>query len=331
MKKVTFFFRPPMKNVFSIETVFDILQNEISKTYTISSYYCTNKWKRFYSYFKSISVTSDINHITGDIHTITLFLRGSKTILTIHDVGALERGDGGKTKQGLHKFLFRKLWFDWPLARVKYITTISEFTKARILENTKNISPEKIQVIHNPAADDFKYSDKDFNCEKPLILQVGSGEQKNLYRLIEAVKNTSFRLLLVRKPDPTIEKLLIDNNIEYIWHSNISRSELYDCYCQSDIVYFASEYEGFGVPILEANAVGRPVITSTVASMPEVAGDSAILVDPFDVDQIKMALNNLRNNVELRSQLIQNGAENLKRFDKELIAAKYVELYKQID
>jgi len=77
---------------------------------------------------------------------------------------------------------------------------------------------------------------------------------------------------------------------------------------------YISYFEGFGIPILEAFSAGVPVITSNVTSMPEVAGDAAILVDPFDINDIAEAMNNITENESLRKDLIQKGYERRKKF-----------------
>ncbi|RKD87719.1 glycosyltransferase family 4 protein [Mangrovibacterium diazotrophicum] len=322
--KVTFFFRPKMRGVHSIETLFGNLFNQFPRDIEKEVYICTHKWKRFHSYLKARKYQGEVNHITGDIHQIALFLNRGKTILTIHDIGRWERD-----LKGWKKRLFKLLWLDLPLRSATIVTTISEFTKSKLVQEC-GIAADKIRVIHNPATIDFNYAPGAFNAESPTILQIGSGAQKNLNRLIEAVKGTPFRLLLIRRPDAAIEFKLQSLNIPYEWHSNLSRQEVYECYKKCDLIFFASEYEGFGVPILEANAVGRPVVTSNLASMPEVAGKSAILVNPYDVQEIRDALFKLKEKEQYRVQLIQEGIENLKRFSPEKTAQAYYELYQEI-
>jgi glycosyltransferase involved in cell wall biosynthesis len=84
------------------------------------------------------------------------------------------------------------------------------------------------------------------------------------------------------------------------------------------------------MPIIEANAVGRPVITSNRTSMPEVAGDAALIVNPEDLGEIKSAILSLIENESLRNDLIQKGLKNVERFSAKAIAAKYTQLYERI-
>jgi glycosyltransferase involved in cell wall biosynthesis len=97
------------------------------------------------------------------------------------------------------------------------------------------------------------------------------------------------------------------------------------------MVVFASLYEGFGLPILEAQAIGRPVITSNFGAMREAAGDGALLVDPYSVDEIRAAILRIKNEPALREELVCKGRENAERFRAPVVAARYAELYRQID
>jgi glycosyltransferase involved in cell wall biosynthesis len=84
------------------------------------------------------------------------------------------------------------------------------------------------------------------------------------------------------------------------------------------------------MPILEGNAVGRPVITSNIYSMPEIAGDAAILVDPYNIEEIRNGIVRIINDKIYRDQLVQNGFINIKRYNAHLVANKYFKLYCEI-
>jgi glycosyltransferase involved in cell wall biosynthesis len=130
------------------------------------------------------------------------------------------------------------------------------------------------------------------------------------------------------------KKSLLDFRIEYRNFLNLSETEMINKYKESDLVTFVSTYEGFGMPILEANAVGRPVITGNVYSMPEVAGDAACIVDPFNVSAIKEGIVRIIEDLDYRTMLIENGENNLKRFKPKDIAKcyrdTYIEMLKQV-
>ena len=93
---------------------------------------------------------------------------------------------------------------------------------------------------------------------------------------------------------------------------------------------FASKYEGFGIPILEAQSVGRPVITSNLDPMNFIAGKGAYLVNPNNPRNINLGIKKIINNKHLRTKLIKEGFKNTKRFDKSKIIKKHNNLYKNI-
>jgi glycosyltransferase involved in cell wall biosynthesis len=118
--------------------------------------------------------------------------------------------------------------------------------------------------------------------------------------------------------------------IDYENYVGLSRQELVAQYADADLLLFASTYEGFGLPIVEAQAVGRPVVTSNILPMPEVAGDGAYFVDPFDVASIRAGVLHVVDNAEQRNRLVEAGLRNVERFRIAAVARKYAELYREI-
>ena len=96
------------------------------------------------------------------------------------------------------------------------------------------------------------------------------------------------------------------------------------------MVVFASLYEGFGLPILEAQAMGRPVITSNFGAMREAAGDGALLVDPYSVGAIRAAILRLKNEPGLREELVRKGRENAEKYRGAAVAERYAEIYRRL-
>lgn len=267
---------------------------------------------------------SDVNHITGDIHFIAPFLKKNKTILTIHDCGQL------KIKSGLAFKIMKYFWFTLPAKSVKWITVNSEYTRQDLLSYV-NINPDKIKVIPIFVSDVFKKSPKPFNKEKPIIFQLGTAHNKNIERTIKALVGISCHFMILGHSTSEIQNLLKTNKIGYTFIDKaVTTEELFELYKKSDIISFVSTLEGFGMPIVEANIIGRPVITSDITSMPWVAGDAACLVDPFNVDQIKTGILKIIENDAYRKAIVENGYINANRFDKKNIATTYFELYRSI-
>jgi glycosyltransferase involved in cell wall biosynthesis len=119
-------------------------------------------------------------------------------------------------------------------------------------------------------------------------------------------------------------------NVDFSAAHDLSERQMYEAYCDADLVSFVSIYEGFGMPILEANAVGRPVVTGGVSSMPDVAGQAACFVDPRDVHSIRSGITRVIDDRDYRDQLVERGFENVKRFRIGAVAEQYIQLYRRL-
>jgi glycosyltransferase involved in cell wall biosynthesis len=192
------------------------------------------------------------------------------------------------------------------------------------------VDPNRIKVIHDPISEEFSHIPKKFNKEKPNILQLGTKENKNLIMLIRALKGISCNLQIIGTLSERQVAELKENEITYEANSELTDEEIRIKYSQCDIVSFVSTYEGFGMPIVEANAIGRVVVTSNILSMPEVGADAAHFVDPFDVESIRTGIIRVINDDHYRDKLIANGFVNRNRFDPRSIAKQYSEIYKAL-
>ena len=138
------------------------------------------------------------------------------------------------------------------------------------------------------------------------------------------------KLHIVGNPSNFQKQLLKKNNITCQISSPLSDEEMRKAYIECDILVFPSIYEGFGLPIMEAQLTGRPVLTSNLSPMKEVAGQGAMLVDPYDPQSIRDGISKIIDDNQFRDQLVEAGFENVKRFDPELVAAQYAELYEEL-
>src|SRR6185295_15737253 len=126
-----------------------------------------------------------------------------------------------------------------------------------------------------------KRSDKTFNCDNPVLLFIGSLPNKNLSRVIEALKGLDCTLNIIGHTDEQQLLRMKEYNINYILEKNLSNKEMAARYEQADIILFPSLYEGFGLPVIEGFKAGRAVLTSEISPMKELADGAAWLVDPF--------------------------------------------------
>lgn len=213
------------------------------------------------------------------------------------------------------------------------IATVSEYSKKDIV-NLYGVDKNKIDVVYNganesfkPVGDEIKQATKlRYSYGAPYFLFVGSlHPRKNLARLFPAFDQfksadaQGVKLLIVGEKKwwtEAIEKAYeqMDYKADVIFTGRLDVDQLHNVIASALAITYVSYFEGFGIPILEAFYCNTPVITSNVTSMPEVAGDAALLVDPMSVNSIAAALNRMAGDAKLRQSLIEKGIERSKMF-----------------
>lgn len=260
-----------------------------------------------------------VNHIVGDSHYLAFALPTRGLVLTIHDCAALNRLTGWR------RAVLKYFWFTGPMRRAEVVTAISETTKEELRKWVGALA-DKVVVIPNCVNAEFTPAPKPFG-DSPVVLQVGTGWNKNLERVAEALRDTPCQLHIVGELREGQREQLEATGVPFVALGRVSDEELVQAYRRCDMVVFASLYEGFGLPILEAQATGRPVITSRRSALPEVAGEGALFVDPENVNEIREAVWRLIKDEALREQLVHKGWENVKRYRPEAIAQRYAQVY----
>ena len=326
--KIAFFDRRPARGNFSVERVFDtvrkLLPKNVEQEVFVPRYVSKGVFARIYDIIEAAFHQGDVNHITGDVHFLSYLMHKDRTVLTMLDCGFCQA-----KMSKISKAIIKLFWYKIPSRRVAYITTISQFSKDEILSVIK-FDPKKIIVIPVPLLKGFKYFKKEFNRREPNILQIGTAVNKNLFNLFEALAGLKCRLIVVGHLNGEHLKGLKKYQIKFTNLTNLLDSQMIKEYKDCDLVSFASTYEGFGMPIIEANAIGRPVVTSNFAPMDDVAGGSACLVNPYDVSSIKEGILKVIRDDEYRRKLIKLGLKNAKRFDPQVIADQYLWIYRKI-
>lgn len=325
---INYFFRNN-KAGFSIGTVFRTIVNETEKYIQVSSFYLPSPFASILSILRNGTYAlkkthkGEINHITGDVHYLLYFLNSRTTIITVHDIMYYSYLSGIKKK--IWKFLYIN-----SLKRAAKIIFISEFVKQQTL-NHISLNESKMTVIPNPIDPIFKETPKEFNQHKPRILHIGTLRRKNLNRSICALEGINCHLHIIGNIDKTTKKLLLEKGIEYSCNSNLTHEQIVNEYCKADIVNFPSLFEGFGMPIIEGQATGRIVVTSSIPPMIDIAGDGAAIVDPYSVDSIHHTYSKIITDKKYRNNIITKGLKNAERFKVETIAKLYLDIYNQIE
>lgn len=267
---------------------------------------------------------SGINHITGDIHYCVLGLLGVKSVLTIHDDYAIIKAPNIFNK--IYKYIF---WIYLPIKLSNQVVYITEATKKKIERYVK--SNNAIVITQHSIRNGYVYSPYVFNNRKPRILQIGVTYQKNLETTIYALKGLNCHLRIIKKIHESQYQLLKKMDIDFSNAYNLSDHDIIEEYKKADIVVFPSLFEGFGMPIIEAQAIGRPIVTSDIAPMNWVAGNGAwLLKNPLDIEEYRSILLEVINNSVKRNEKIKQGLENIKRFSIKTITEKYIELYNSV-
>ena len=165
--------------------------------------------------------------------------------------------------------------------------------------------------------------------KKDYVLYVGKRDRyKNFNALIEPLAKLGYKLKIVGVPLSSTEIQLLDKaRLKYEYCGIVSDTELNKLYNEAICLLYTSLYEGFGLPILEAQMAGCPVIAFNSSSIPEVIGDKELLLDDITVDTLRMKMEYVKNN---RDQIVRDGLENVKRFSWDKMADEYMDLYKKL-
>lgn len=206
------------------------------------------------------------------------------------------------------------------------IITDSKFSKQDIVDYA-HINESQIDVIYcGVNTEEFQRPfDREFirakyNLPEKYILYFGTSvPRKNVESVIKAYARLSEATrqeyaLVITNPKEAIKACAVENNVTPHFIENVSKEDKAAVYQMASVLVWLSIYEGFGLPIIEAQAAGTPVVCSNVTSLPEVAGDATVLVDPMDTETTTAAIERCLYDAPFRQDLIAKGHENIKRF-----------------
>lgn len=254
------------------------------------------------------------------------------TVLTIHGLQSFVIPPHMMPKSQRLSRVYWKWMTQIGCAKATKIITVSASTKSEII-GALNIGDDKVDSIHHAAAEHFQEIDRNaargqlrqFGINDEFVLCVGTLKYKNIDRCIKAFHHvkkqghTSLKLVIAGSKteigDDVFElakRLEIYSDIIFLDY--FAHEDLPLLYSAAEVFLFPSLYEAFGIPILEAFACGTPVITSNITSLPEVAGDAGVLVDPYNWREVATALERVLSDQSLRDLLRRKGHERVKQF-----------------
>ncbi len=289
----------------------------------------------------------DLLHCTSN--TAPLFL-SVPLVLTLHDIIYLEKLI---LRQGTAYQKFGNLYRRWNVPKIvgnaKAILTVSEFERNRIL-NFFNMPESVIHTVYNGVTEHFqKINDNTlldqtkikYNLPDQFIFFLGNTDpKKNVVGVLKAIS------MLKAKGALPCKLLMLDINREYlsqiasqigdlsilndiIFTGYVPNMDLPAIYSQATLFLYPSLRESFGIPLLEAMKCEVPVITSNTSSMPEIVGSAALLVDPFNPEEIANAISRLYHDLNLQKKLVQNGRTQADKFSWNQNARQTVDLYRK--
>jgi glycosyltransferase involved in cell wall biosynthesis len=267
----------------------------------------------------------------------------TKSIVTVHDLSFVRVP--GAASPALRAYLDRVV--PDSVRRASYVLADSEATRRDVLE-VYGVESGRVGVLYSGVDFRFGFSVLDLTIrnfyrlpERPYVFTVGTIQpRKNYSRLIQALailRSRNYDLSLVIAgghgwlEDPiyeTIRETGMSDFVHFIGFA--SDDDLPALYSGAACVAFPSLYEGFGFPVLEGMACGTPVVTSNVSSLPEVAGDAALMVDPYDVEEIAHAIQRVLDDETLRQTMIERGFAQARRFTWERSARQLLEIYSRV-
>jgi len=296
-----------------------------------------------------LAIPYQVWHRKADLLHVTYVappILGKPFVVTVHDV-SFERFP---EFFGLRDLAVLKSLVPMTVRRAHRVIAVSHFTKQEIID-VYRIPESKVVVIHEaadatlgpyPQASEIDRVRAKYGIHGEYILYVGNiQKRKNIARLLRAFSAVQARsdlplqLVVAGQETGRAEHLgEIERNLcrqgQVRFLGFVPQEDMAPLYSGALVFAYPSLYEGFGLPVVEAMACGTPVLTSNSSALAEVAGDSAMLVDPLSVEDIARGLLTIVTDADLRHRLSNAGRENVCRFSWETSARKTLEVYEQV-
>ena len=335
--------RPPR------ERPFPEAKNARGRSLIIPDRYLNVLWYRWRLPISATFFTGQIDVYHGPDFVLPPLNGHTHKIVTVHDLAFIEHPEYAVPQLAA----YLKKVVPEAVAAADVVASISHTTRQTLIDHF-HTPPEKITIVPNGIRSYFRRitdpvlleaTRHKFGLKSPLVLGVGTQQpRKNHLGLIKAFHKAASSNNRQARPamlalaggsgwlyedtQRVVTELKLEKKVRFLGH--VSDLELMLLYSLADVFVFPSFYEGFGVPPLEAMACGTPVITSNTSSLPEAAGDAALLVDPHKPGEIAKAITGVLENPSLQEELRQKGYKQAARYSWQKSARKMLAVYQQV-
>ena len=311
------------------------LKSYLTRFYTELYYFSQFIYNRFLLTSELTNIDAQVYHAISPSECVALMkLKKRPLITTFHDVIPLIF----KPRYLLERYYFK---YYCNLAKKSDVVIANSNNTKNDLVKFFNISKDKIKVIY-PGTNTNKFYPKKIRRKGKIknILYLGSLEKrKGVYEVLYAFDKLlkirrDIRLLIAGgggefyKLRKEIERLKIKKFVKLLGFVN--EKNLINCYHRSDLFVYPSKYEGFGFTPLEAMACAVPVITSNCSSIPEILGNAALKINPYDINEICEKMNNVLSDLKLQDRMKKRGLKQVQKFSWKKCAKETSKLYKSL-
>jgi len=315
------------------------LDRAIIRTKNLKSKFLRQLWGE--SYLRTQIMQDNIDVFWGPAHRLPRWLpKNIARVVTIHDLVWKYAGD---TMPPISRWL-ESYQMPFAISSADQIITVSQSTADAVTKEFYTTS-DKLSVVPlgaNLAAEAGLFDSlEQFGINRPYFLFVGTLEpRKNLIRLLtaysrlsESLKDQAMLVIAGGKGwggieiNDTVADLSLEKHVRILGY--VDDSTLATLYANALFLAMPSLYEGFGLPLVEAMSFGTPVLTSNNSSMPEVAGNAGLLINPLDIQSINDGLAQLISNHDLRDKLADNAKINAARFNWDAAAKQLVSVFEK--
>lgn len=304
--------------------------------------------KAFPSLWRSYGINKDILKDKIDIYhglsnelPIGISKTGAKSVVTVHDLIFMRF-------PGLYKPIDRTIYkkkLEYAVKAADHIIAISEQTKNDLLVYT-NADPKRMSVVYqscNPifqniaSEEDKRIILKKYNLPETYLIYVGTIEKrKNLLSILKALHegNLDIPLVVIGRETPyaqIVHQYIQEKGIKEVYFlKNVPNEDLPILYQMAETFIYPSEYEGFGIPVLEAITSGVPVIAGKGSCLEETGGEASLYVNPEDIASLSRMIKDLHNDPEIRKNMIEKGLKHAENFSDQKISSQLNSIYARL-